>query len=174
MRQKRVADATRCRRYATAHPDAAQTNDYVEFCTSEEAPVGSDGKKQTREERHRSKTKDLGSARVPEDGFERQHVYGAIGIMIEMGITKLPRMSWHWSLTEQHDFPHIRATMSRDFFYLLMSRFFHLAPGGLPKRGEPGYDGKAHIRYGMSQHWNWGVVNAAACLRTRLCVQVAQ
>ncbi|CAM9874908.1 unnamed protein product, partial [Sphacelaria rigidula] len=89
----------------------------------------------------------LSSAVVPDDGFEKKHVYGALGILLEMGITKLPRMRFHWGTGRKHDFPHVRRTMPRDFFMLLMSRFFHLAPGGLPTRGEKGYDGKAHIRY---------------------------
>ncbi|CAM9926723.1 unnamed protein product, partial [Sphacelaria rigidula] len=94
------------------------------------------GKKQ--EQRHRRKTKTLGNTSVPEGGFRKKPVYEALGNVLEMGITRLPRMTMHWGMWGEHNLLHARKTMPRDFFSL--TRFFHLAPGGLPQRGDKGYD----------------------------------
>lgn len=68
-------------------------------------------------------------------------LYGALGILLTMGFTRLPSMKNHWSQSPHFDFPLIRECMPRDFFFLIYCRFLHLAPSG-----EEGDDRLHHIR----------------------------
>jgi hypothetical protein len=61
------------------------------------------------------------------------------GLIIAMGLVKLPSLSDYWSTDPVVDMPFFRSVMSRNRFYLLMS-FFHLADNSLAvARGQPGY-----------------------------------
>lgn len=98
-----------------------QTNAYHDFCQHR-------GVDTNRTEDHEGKTKVLGRTAYPEGGITNDDVYGVLGIVICMGLTKLPRMADHWKTDADHDYPEVRKCMGRDFFFLVYSRFLHFAP----------------------------------------------
>ena len=127
-----------------------QSNDYVAFCTEVDNPHPQ------QQQRHRDKKVFKGHAEIPEvvldDGttarrFGAKHVYGMLDVLITMGITQKRRMANHWGTTAHDDYPLVRNCMSRDLFFLLYSRFLHVAPAVSVKRGDPAFDSKHHIRY---------------------------
>lgn len=76
---------------------------------------------------------------------------GVLGIVITMGVVKLPEMARHWDTQEYYDYVQVRRCMARDLFSLIYCRFFHMASSGAPKRlkdgtQEDGYDALHHIR----------------------------
>lgn len=71
---------------------------------------------------------------------------GVIGIVITMGLVKLPEFSNHWCTGAFHDFTLVRQCMPRELFFLIYSRFFHMAPAGQPARDEEGFDSLHCIR----------------------------
>lgn len=76
---------------------------------------------------------------------------GVIGIVITLGLVKLPQISDHWDTDPFHDFKLVRDCMTRDMFTLIYCRFFHMASAGAPKRlrlggYEEGWDALHHIR----------------------------
>lgn len=120
-----------------------QTNDYQRFCTTT-PPRAEDDR---REERHKKKTSSLGRATWPEDGITLAMMYGVLGIVLTLGLVKLPK----WDLSPYHDFGLVRDCMQRDMFLLIYSRFFHMAPAPSPKRykdgsHDEGWDALWHIR----------------------------
>lgn len=86
--------------------------------------------------------------------FEKEHIYGMVGVMITMGLTRKSRMRKHWSLSIRDNYPLVRQCMQRDLFELLYCRFLHCSDGSAPPRyletGEenPDFDSKWHIRRG--------------------------
>lgn len=80
----------------------------------------------------------MGTQRWPEGGISADMLYGALGILLTMGFTRLPRMKDHWSTKPFFDFLLVRQCMPRDLFMLIYCRFLHLAPSG------EGADDKLH------------------------------
>lgn len=127
--------------------DRTQTNDYFNFCTT--TPVAPEEVK--REARHKKKKAHLGRSSWPEDGITTDMMYGVIGIVLTLGLVKLPLMGDHWDTSPYHDFVLIRECMKRDMFFLIYSRFFHMASAPSPKRHkdgsqDAGWDALHHIR----------------------------
>lgn len=78
-------------------------------------------------------------------------MYAVIGIVLTLGLVRLPEMIDHWDKDVFHDFLLVRNSMSRDMFLLIYSRFFHMAPAPSPKRHrdgsyDEGWDALWHIR----------------------------
>ncbi|CAN0213023.1 unnamed protein product, partial [Ectocarpus sp. 12 AP-2014] len=132
-----------------------KTNGYVEHCTTEPAK----GEMDTRRKHQRDKKRTHGHVTLedpaePDQGnpFEEENIYGMVGIMITMGLTKKTRMRKHWSTSAHDDYPLVRQCMTRDKFELLYCRFIHCSDANAPSRflddGEdnPEYDSKWHIR----------------------------
>lgn len=93
----------------------------------------------------------LGSSTWPENGITINMMYGVLGIVLALGLIKLPEMGDHWDLDSFHDFILIRDCMPREMFFLIYCRFFHMAPAPSPKRlkdgsHEEGWDALWHIR----------------------------
>ena len=68
-----------------------------------------------------------GRQKWPEGGIGRTDVLAMVGLLIHMGVVHLPRMEDHWSADPFYDFRLVRNCMPRDFFFLMYSRFFHVA-----------------------------------------------
>ncbi|CAN0032695.1 unnamed protein product [Pylaiella littoralis] len=124
-----------------------ETNDYQTFC---DAPPP-EGKEDKREERHKKKKSTLGHASWPKEGITLGTMYAVIGIVLTLGLVRLPEMIDHWDKDVFHDFLLVRNSMSRDMFLLIYSRFFHMAPAPSPKRHrdgsyDEGWDALWHIR----------------------------
>ena len=77
------------------------------------------------EARHLKKTSTLGFATYKD--LDDDAVLGMMGIVMQMGLTKLPRYSYHWSKDPDFNFIRIRDCMSRDLFTFTYSRFLHFA-----------------------------------------------
>ena len=143
---------SRTRETHDPHPSSAfaltQTNGYVDLCTTE--PL--EGEVDPRAPHQASKSGTLGGITLENPAFEDKHIYGMLGIMITMGLTKKDTMRKHWSLSVHDNYPLVRECMQRDMFELLYSRFVHCSDGNARKRelpnGEPNpeYDSKWHIR----------------------------
>ncbi|CAM9685636.1 unnamed protein product [Pylaiella littoralis] len=82
----------------------------------------------------RQKKANNGNARWPEGGIDMSTMYSLFGIVLALGLVKLPAMEDHWDVSKFHDFELLRSCMIRDMFALIYCRFFHMAPGGGPKR----------------------------------------
>ena len=93
-----------------------QTNDYYVFCTTQGSGA---------EARHLKKTSTLGLATYKD--LDDDAVLGIMGIVMQMGLTKLPRYSYHCSKDPDFNFIRIRDCMSRDLFTLTYARFLHFA-----------------------------------------------
>ena len=65
---------------------------------------------------------------------------GVIGIVMTMGLVKLPELSNHWCTGAFHDFTLVRQCMPREFVFLIYTRFFHMTPAGQAARGEAGFE----------------------------------
>lgn len=88
-----------------------------------------------------------GRAEWPEDGIKTYHMLAILGLVMMMGIVRLPEMTRHWDLRPMYDYPEVRESMTRDFFLLVYSRFFHMAARGATRdRDDPSYDVLHHIR----------------------------
>ena len=73
--------------------------------------------------------------------FEREHLYGVMGILIIAGITQKRRLSDHWGAGAHDNYPFVRARMPRNLFVLFYSRFFHMAPTiGKLNKDDPDHD----------------------------------
>lgn len=126
-------------------PMPRQTNEYNLFCTRDDIVPPK------RKERHRQKKSFLGPARWPRHGITPAMMMGVLGIVITLGLVKLPQMSDHWDVHRYHDFRLVRDCMTRDMFALSYCRFFHMASAGAPVRRrdgtrEDGWDALHHIR----------------------------
>lgn len=79
-------------------------------------------------------------------------MYGILGIILAMGLVKLPEIVDHWDLDTFHDFVLVRGCLTRDMFRLIYGRFLHMAAGGAAKRDKDGpfpsdWDALHHIRW---------------------------
>lgn len=125
-----------------------QTNNYVNFCTTEPAK----GEADLRAPHQAKKSRTLGKITLPDPAFEEKHIYGMLGLTITMRLTKTPRMGDHWSLDPFYNFPLVRRCMRRQMFELLYCRFIHCSDGRAPKRllpsgqPNPAFDSTWHIR----------------------------
>lgn len=123
-----------------------QVTEYIDFCTTPS---------DRRQARHREKKTTKGHSEVTKievdgiqvDGFDRNHVYGLLGILLIMGITQKRRMAHHWGVSAYDNYPMIRSCMPRDLLFLFYSRFFHMASAAPVDKQHPNYDAKHHIRY---------------------------
>lgn len=82
--------------------------------------------------------------------FERNHLYGFMGIFITAGLTRKRLLSDHWALGPMHNYPLVRKCMPHDLFMLFYSRFFQTPPPTaleLPEHHPDFDDPKNHIRY---------------------------
>ena len=95
---------------------------------------------------HRKQNGKLGNARTPAGGYTLDQLMGAIGIMLMSGIVNTKRMSLHWSLSPNYNFPRVRNCMKRDEFYLLYSRHLRLRKSPGPGPQDAAYDTKYHMR----------------------------
>ncbi|CAN0440641.1 unnamed protein product, partial [Pylaiella littoralis] len=124
-----------------------ETNDYFTFCTT--TPTRNEDDK--REDRHKAKEPTNGRASWPEGGITANMMYTVIGIVLTLGLVRLPEIANHWDVSDYHDFKLVRQSMTRDMFLLIYSRFFHMAPAPSPKRHpdgsyDEGWDALWHIR----------------------------
>ncbi|CAN0416793.1 unnamed protein product [Pylaiella littoralis] len=124
-----------------------ETNDYFTFCTT--TPTRNEDDK--REDRHKAKEPTNGRASWPDGGITANMMYTVIGIVLTLGLVRLPEIANHWDVSDYHDFKLVRQSMTRDMFLLIYSRFFHMAPAPSPKRHpdgsyDEGWDALWHIR----------------------------
>ena len=106
----------------------------MSLCTTEPAA----GERDQRKPHQKQKSLTLGRTTLPSpaDGrggpFEVKHIYGMIGILVTMGLTKKTRMRKHWSMDVNDDYELVRKCMPRDFFELLYCRFLHFSDANAP------------------------------------------
>ena len=123
-----------------------QTNVYWRYCTMTH-PSEVEARKRNQTAGHRKQNGKLGNARTPAGGYNTlNQLMGAIGIMLMSGIVNTKRMSLHWSLSPNYNFPRVRNCMKRDEFYLLYSRHLRLRKSLGPGPQDAAYDTKYHIR----------------------------
>lgn len=84
-------------------------------------------------------------------------MYGVLGIVLTMSLVKLPEMADHWDVSPFHDFVLVRQCMPRDLFFLIYGRFFHMAPGGSPKKNRDGTweEGSDYFSLQKSRGYFW-------------------
>lgn len=63
----------------------------------------------------------------PDEGMTYDHIQGVLGILLYFGRVKYPGMKDDWSLDKFYGFPLVRKGMKRDFFFMVYSRFLHIA-----------------------------------------------
>lgn len=99
--------------------------------------------------------------------FEMEHVYGALGIIIAMNLTRARRLTDHWELSAHDSYPLVRRCMPSDLFLLFHSRFFRLVFAAPINEQHPEYKSNQRIRYihrGQCQSAVALAIEALVCL----------
>lgn len=80
-------------------------------------------------------------------GFERKHLYGALGILMVAGINRKRRIRDHWDTGPLDDCPMVRKCMPRDVFLGFYPRLFRMpAATRHVNKDHPEYESKRHTR----------------------------